>query len=182
MDATLWFTTTYDVIYQLQLFFRYTDVQPTVLHVPIWSFQRLDDDELYGISYDVDDGIYTATSPRQRLYEHLNGYAEHALRQLSRHLHPNMLSRVRVHDLLQAISHQMMDQWQVVVPVSDIQLHYENARANDVILDIHSSILSILDDNRPEWTRRQYDGFSSVDHPNQWVPFICRLTCRLRPT
>eukprot|EP00435_Cladocopium_sp_Y103_P038524 s181_g10.t1 len=87
---------------------------------------------------------------------------------------PNMLDRITVDDLLHAISRRMTDQWQLDVPSSTIQLHYETDQGYDVILNQNSSVLGVLQTYRPKWKRRQYDAFLSVDHPNQWIPFICR--------
>eukprot|EP00435_Cladocopium_sp_Y103_P069335 s357_g33.t1 len=99
------------------------------------------------------------------IYEHLTGYSEQAMWQLSKHFHPNALDTTRVDDLLNAISNRMMDQWQVVVPASTIQLHYEDDQAYDIILNPNHSIKGILSTCRPDWTRRQYDAFSSVMSP-----------------
>eukprot|EP00435_Cladocopium_sp_Y103_P025910 s2810_g6.t1 len=113
------------------------------------------------------------------IYEHLSGYSEQAMWQVSKHLHPNNLDITRVDDLLKAVSNHIMEQWQVVVSPSSIQLYYEDDRAYDIVLQ-PDSVMRVLSTCRPGWTRRLYYAWSSVDRSNQWVPFICRLTCRSR--
>eukprot|EP00435_Cladocopium_sp_Y103_P047797 s1430_g14.t1 len=115
------------------------------------------------------------------IYEHLGGYSEQAMWQVPKHLQPNNLDSTRVDDLLQVISNRMMEQWQVVVATANIQLHYEDDQGYDIVLQPDHSIMRVLSTCRPDWPRRQYDAWSSVDHSNQWVPFICRLICRNRP-
>eukprot|EP00435_Cladocopium_sp_Y103_P070324 s1543_g35.t1 len=87
------------------------------------------------------------------IYEHLTGYSEQAMWQVSRHLHPNNLYTTRVDDLLQAVSNRSMEQWQVVVSPSSIQLHYEDDHAYDVVLQPDHSIKRVLSTCRPDWPR-----------------------------
>eukprot|EP00435_Cladocopium_sp_Y103_P052009 s747_g16.t1 len=49
------------------------------------------------------------------IYDNLTGYAEQAMWQVTRHLHPNNLDTTRVDDLINMVSHRIMDQWQVMV-------------------------------------------------------------------
>eukprot|EP00435_Cladocopium_sp_Y103_P010572 s995_g2.t1 len=96
------------------------------------------------------------------IYEHLSGYSEQAMWQVSKHLHPNNLDGTRVDDLPQAISNRMMEQWQVVVATANIQLNYEDDQGYDIILQPDHSIMRVLSTCRPDWPRRQYDAWSSA--------------------
>eukprot|EP00435_Cladocopium_sp_Y103_P023614 s3879_g5.t1 len=107
------------------------------------------------------------------IYDNLTGYAEHAMWQVTKLLHPNNLDTTRVDDFLTMVSQRIMDQWQVVIASHTLQLHYEDDQGNEVILRPDHSIKRALSTFRPDWPRRQYDAWSSVNHSNQWVPFMC---------
>eukprot|EP00435_Cladocopium_sp_Y103_P026429 s2347_g6.t1 len=114
------------------------------------------------------------------IYDNLTGYAEQALWQVTRHLHVNDLDRTRIEDLIRMVSHRIMEQWQLVVAPHTLQLCYEDDQGHDVVLQLDRTVKPILFTCRPDWPRRQYDAYSSMDHSNQWVPFMCRLVCRER--
>eukprot|EP00435_Cladocopium_sp_Y103_P025481 s183_g6.t1 len=111
----------------------------------------------------------------RRWYDHLNGFDETAMWQLSKH----QTNVYRVLYLLEDTIRRVHSQWQIELTRFDLRIHYETADGYDVVLDINDSIPGVLQSNRPDWRRRQYDAFSSMGHPNQLDKILDEIVERI---